>query len=95
MEKVAREPESCTKELAALVEHALLDDLVRLYQQRRRDRQAERLRSLEVDDQLELSRFFNGQVAGPSAFENLVYVGGPRAGTVRSRRRTPSARLHP
>src|SRR6266581_9605208 len=32
---------------------ALLDDLIRPPQQRRRDRQAERLGGLEVDDQLE------------------------------------------
>jgi hypothetical protein len=51
----AREPgesECCWKKLAALVEHALFDDLICTYQHRLRDRQAERLRSLEIDDQL-------------------------------------------
>jgi hypothetical protein len=32
---------------------------------RLRDRQAERLRSLEVDDQLELSRLLDGEIGGP------------------------------
>ena len=45
-----------SQELAALVERALLDDLVRPPQHRRRDRQPERLRGLEIDDQLELGR---------------------------------------
>jgi hypothetical protein len=47
-----------------LVEHALLGDLVRPLQQRLRDCEAERLRGLEVDDQLELRRLLHGQVAG-------------------------------
>jgi hypothetical protein len=33
-------------------------------QQRRRDRQAERLRGLEVDDQLELGRLLDWEIAG-------------------------------
>jgi hypothetical protein len=36
--------------LAPLVEHALFDNLVRTQQQRLRDREAERLRGLEIDD---------------------------------------------
>src|SRR5215471_16674554 len=51
------------------------DDLIRPRQQRRRDRQPESLGGLKIDDQLELGRFFNGQVAGTGAFENLVNVG--------------------
>jgi len=43
------EAECCPEELAALVEHALLDDLVRALEQRLRDGEAERLRGLEVD----------------------------------------------
>src|SRR5437016_393835 len=39
---------------------ALLDDLVRPPQHRLRDRQAERLGGLEVDDQLELGRLLDG-----------------------------------
>ena len=42
------------KKLAALVEHGLRDDLVRSQQQRLRDREAEGLRRLEIEDQLEL-----------------------------------------
>jgi hypothetical protein len=46
----AAEADRCPKELAALVEHALFDNLVRTQQQRLRDREAERLRGLEIDD---------------------------------------------
>jgi hypothetical protein len=41
--------DGCSQELAALVEHGLLDDLIGLKEQRLRNRQAERLGSLEVD----------------------------------------------
>jgi hypothetical protein len=41
-----------------------LDDLIRPQQQRRRDREAERLGRLEVDDQLELRWLLDGQAAG-------------------------------
>ena len=44
------EADSRTEEPAALVEHALFDNLVRAQQQRLRDREAERLRGLEIDD---------------------------------------------
>ena len=37
------EAEGCSQELAALVEHGLLDDLVRPLEQRLRDGEAERL----------------------------------------------------
>jgi hypothetical protein len=40
------EPECCSQELAASVEHGLLDDLICLKKQRLRDREAERLRGL-------------------------------------------------
>ena len=40
----------------ALIAHALLDHLMRLQQQRRRDRQAESLGGLEIDDR-PLSRY--------------------------------------
>jgi hypothetical protein len=46
--------------LGAGVEHALFDDLVRSQEQGLRDRQAERLRRLEVDDQLERRRLLHG-----------------------------------
>jgi hypothetical protein len=44
---------------AASVEHALLDDLVRPPQHRRRNRKAERLGGLEIDHQLQLRRLFD------------------------------------
>src|SRR5207245_2196042 len=68
-----------SQELAALVEHGLFDHLVRSQQQRRRDRQAERLRRLEVDDQLELRRLLDGKVGGLGASKDLVYVTGDTA----------------
>src|SRR5713101_4838135 len=49
-----------------------MNHLIRAPQHRRRDRQPERLRGLEVNDQLELGRLLDGQVAGLGAFENLV-----------------------
>src|SRR2546425_8792175 len=64
-----------SKEPTTLVEHALFDDVVRPPQHRRRDRQAERLRRLEVDDQLELRWLLDGQIAGLRTLENLVHVG--------------------
>ena len=41
-----------------------------------RDRQPERLRRLEVDDQLELGGLLDGQVGGLRALENLIRVDG-------------------
>jgi hypothetical protein len=48
--------EGCPKELAALVERGLLDDLVRPQQDGLRNGQAECLRRLEVNHQVELRR---------------------------------------
>src|SRR5262245_2535786 len=47
-----------------------LDYFIRPPQQRRRDRQAEGLGGLEVDDQLELGWAFNGEVAGFGTLED-------------------------
>ena len=58
----AGESVCCSQELAALVEHRLLDDLVRPQQQRLRDRAPERLGGLEIDDQLELRGLLDWQV---------------------------------
>jgi len=41
-----------------------LDDLICPSQQRRRDRQPERLGGLEVDDQVELDQRFNVEIGG-------------------------------
>ena len=43
----------------------LFDHLIRPQQQRLRDRQPERLRSFEVDDQLELNELLDGKIGGP------------------------------
>src|SRR5262249_46901868 len=40
------EPDCCSRELAALVEHGLFDQLIRPPEHRRRDREAERLGGL-------------------------------------------------
>ena len=48
-----------SKKLAALVEHALLNDLVRPQQKRLRDRQPQHLRGLEVDDRFERGGLLN------------------------------------
>src|SRR5467141_1888068 len=52
-----------------------LNHLIRPLQERRRDRQAERLGGLHVDDQLELRGLLDGQVGGLGALEDLVHVG--------------------
>ena len=48
-----------SQEQAALVEHGLLDDLVRPQEQRPRDRQANGFRRLHIDDQLEFTNAAN------------------------------------
>src|SRR5207245_10962510 len=50
------EPDGCPEELAALVEHALLDDLVCPQQQRLRDREPESLGGLEVEGERKARR---------------------------------------
>jgi 7-cyano-7-deazaguanine synthase len=52
----------------------LLNDLIRPRQHRLRDRETERLGGLEVDDQLELRRLLDGQVAGLGTLENLDVI---------------------
>src|SRR5207249_4630897 len=79
----SREFRLLLEEQAALVEHALVDDLVRPPQYRLRDRQAERLGCLEVDGQLELRGLLDGEIGGLGAFENLVYKLGDAAVQVR------------
>ena len=51
-----------------------LDNLVRPCQQRRRNRQAESPRGLEIDHQLELRRSLYGQLAGAGTAEDAVDV---------------------
>ena len=54
----------------------LLDHLIRPLQERRRDREAEGLGGLEVDDQLELCGLLDGQVGRFGAVEDSVHIGG-------------------
>ena len=79
-----------------------LDHVIRPLQERRRDREAERLGGLEVDDQLELTGLLDGEVARLRALQDLVHVSDcPRvhAGQVRAIRDKParpneSRRMH-
>src|SRR6266852_2793167 len=59
---------------ASVCSNCLLDDFIRPLQQRRRDCQAEGLGGLEVDNQLELGRLLDGEIAGLGALEDLVDV---------------------
>src|SRR5215471_6078667 len=52
----------------------LLDHLIRPLQERRRDGQAQSLRSLEINDQLELLRALNGEVPRPGTTQDSRYV---------------------
>ena len=49
---------------------ALLYDLIRPKQQRRRDREAEELGGLEIKDQLELRGLLHGELSGLRTFQN-------------------------
>src|SRR5258708_31894537 len=65
--------------LLGLVVGALLRSLdhpIRPLQERRRDRQAERLGGLEVDHQFELGRLLDGEVNWFRALEDLIHEGG-------------------
>src|SRR2546429_8091164 len=52
----------------------LLNNLVCSQEQRPRDRQAERLGGLQVDDQLELRRLLDGKVGRFGTFEDSVHI---------------------
>jgi hypothetical protein len=85
------------EELAALVEHALFDYLVRPPQYRLRDGDAEGLRGLEVDDEVELRGLLDREVCRLRALENLVDQGRRSARGVSEARRVvhESTRLRP
>src|SRR6266446_2535571 len=53
-----------------------LYDLIRPLQERLRDRQAEGLGGLEVDDQLELGGLLDGKICGLGALEDSIHVPG-------------------
>src|SRR5262245_37167414 len=59
-----------------------LDDLVSSGQDRLRDREAERLGGLEIDDQLELGGLLDGEIGGFCTFQDLVDVGCGAPGNV-------------
>jgi hypothetical protein len=81
LRRTRREPEEAEgggEEGAAAVGHdgrVLFDDLIRAQEQRRWDREAERLRGLEVDDELELCWLLDRQVRCLAPFKILsTYV---------------------
>ena len=64
--------------MTPLLHHSMFsfDHPVRPVQHRRRNRQADPLRRLEVDDELELHGLLNGQIGRLGAFQDLVYIDG-------------------
>ena len=64
------------EKLAALVEHGLLDHLVRPQEQHLWDRQPECLRGLEVDDQREFGGPFDRNVARVGASQDFIDIAG-------------------
>jgi len=62
------------------------DYLVGAGEQRRWHGEAERLSSLEIDDQLELGRLLDRKIGRISTFQNLTDKGLPRDGADGSRR---------
>src|SRR6516164_6701048 len=68
------EAEGCSQEPSALVEHGLLDDLVGSDQQRLRDGEAQSLRRLQIDQELEFSWLLYGKVSGLRTFQNSIHV---------------------
>src|SRR5439155_9780873 len=71
----------------------LLNHRIRPPQQRRWNRQAERLGGLEVDHQVELGGLFDRQVPRLGAFQDLVDIGGGAHQYSPSRRRPYAARV--
>src|SRR5262245_46586215 len=67
---------TCTGWLAPALPGAfhLLDHLVDAHQQRQRQLNAERLGSLEIDNQLELGRVLHRQIGRLAALENAINI---------------------
>src|SRR4030095_3861592 len=53
---------------------ALLNNVVCSHEDRLRDRQAQRLRGLEIDHQLEFGRLLDGELRGLGPLEDLVHI---------------------
>ena len=64
-------PDSCTA-----TNNPSLDDLVGTKKERLRDRQADRLGSLEIDHQRDFGRLLDGKIGRPGTLQNLIDVGG-------------------
>src|SRR5262245_16523008 len=72
-QKQTRPPLACAT-LAPSFEH-----LVSTRKQRLRNRDTQRLRCLQIDEEIELGRLLHGQVAGVGPLEDLVHTGGSTA----------------
>src|SRR5262245_7774269 len=66
------ETECCSQELAALVAHGLLDDLVRSYQHRLRNCHAQSFGGFQVDPEGEAPGLLHGQISRLRPLEDLV-----------------------
>ena len=75
------ETDCCTEELAALVEHALLDDLISPRQDGLRDRETQGFGCLQIDNQLESPRLLHRQVRRLRALEDLVGMSSLKSST--------------
>src|SRR5262249_29620224 len=59
--------------LTSLRRRSSFDEPIRSQQHGLRNREAERLRGLEVDHQFELRRLLDWEISGPGTFEDLVH----------------------
>jgi hypothetical protein len=66
----------CHRGVRPLAGRPLSDHLVCLEEERRRDREAQGLRSLQVDDKLKCRGLLDGEVSRLGPFEDLVHVRG-------------------
>src|SRR6266566_8053635 len=61
---------------SAIEKQTLLNDPIRLCEHLRRNRQADLFGRLEIDDELQLRRLLDWNIARLGTFQNLVYVRG-------------------